>query len=123
MSVNRQRLGRIGEAEARRRLELLGYVILVANWRTRHGELDVVAVDGERLVFVEVRSRSAVSGGRYGTAAESVDPRKQRQVRLLAQSYMHFTNRYDASVRFDVIAVTIGEEDNITDYRHYKAAF
>ncbi|MFF2888058.1 YraN family protein [Paenibacillus sp. NPDC057967] len=123
MSANRLRIGRIGEAEAKRRLELGGYVILAVNWRRRQGELDLVARDGERIVFVEVRSRSAASSGRYGTAAESVDPRKQRQVRMLAQKYMQLTNRHDAAMRFDVIAVTIGADDTIAEYRHYEAAF
>jgi len=123
MSVNRQHIGRIGEAEARRRLVLGGYTILAANWRNRQGELDLVARSGERIIFVEVRSRSAASRGRFGTAAESVDPRKQRQVRLLAQRYLQLTNRFDAPIRFDVIAITINDDDTIADYKHYEAAF
>lgn len=123
MSVNRQHIGRIGEVEARRRLVQGGYTILAANWRTRQGEIDLVARSGERIIFVEVRSRSTASSGRFGTAAESVDPRKQRQVRLLAQKYLQLTNRFDAPIRFDVIAITINADETIADYKHYEAAF
>lgn len=123
MSVNRQHIGRIGEAEARRRLVQGGYTILAANWRTKQGELDLVARSGERIIFIEVRSRSAASNGRFGTAAESVDPRKQRQVRLLAQKYLQLTHQFDAPIRFDVIAITINADDSIADYKHYEAAF
>lgn len=123
MSANRQRIGRAGEAEARRRLESQGYNILAANWRTKQGEIDLIARDGHRLVFIEVRSRSSASGAKYGTPAESVDLRKKRRLRLLAQKYMQLTSQQHASVRFDVIAVTIGDEDDITDYKHYEAAF
>ncbi|RIX51841.1 YraN family protein [Paenibacillus nanensis] len=123
MSVNRQRLGKLGEAEARRRLEQEGYIIQAVNWRSRFGELDLVAQHGERLVFIEVRARSAASGGRYGTAAESVDFKKQRQVRSLAQAYMAATNQRDAAIRFDVITLTIGLDGTIQAYSHYEAAF
>lgn len=123
MTINRQRIGKLGEAEARRRLEQEGYVIQAANWRSRFGELDLVACHGERLVFIEVRSRSTVSEGRYGTASESVDWKKQRQVRSLAQAYMMATNQRDAAIRFDVITVTIGVDDSIQSYRHFEAAF
>lgn len=123
MTINRQRLGKLGEAEARRRLELEGYTIQAVNWRSKLGELDLVAQLGERLIFIEVRARSAASEGRYGTAAESVDYRKQRQVRNVAQAYMAATNQRDAATRFDVIAVSIGMNDAIESYRHYEAAF
>lgn len=123
MTVNRKRLGSLGEAEALRRLEMQGYHILETNWRSRAGELDLIARDGDRLVFIEVRARSAVSAGRFGTAAESVDARKQMQVRSVAQAYLGMTKQRDAFVRFDVIAVTIGPDDDIQDYRHYEAAF
>lgn len=123
MTINRQRLGKVGEAEARRRLELEGYTIQAANWRSRFGELDLVARFGDRLIFIEVRARSAASEGRYGTAAESVDYKKQRQVRSVAQSYMAATNQREAATRFDVIAVTIGTDDKIQFYRHYEGAF
>lgn len=123
MTDNRKRLGVVGEAEARRRLEMDGYQILEANWRSRAGELDLIARDGDRLVFVEVRARSAASAGRFGTAAESVDARKQKQVRSVAQSYLGNTKQRDVFIRFDVIAVTIGPDDEIQDYKHYEAAF
>ncbi|MCR2804995.1 YraN family protein [Paenibacillus soyae] len=123
MADSRRRLGSAGEAEARRRLETQGYHILEANWRSRAGELDLIARDGDRLVFIEVRARSAASSGRFGTAAESVDARKQMQVRSVAQSYLAKTMQRDAFIRFDVIAVTIDASGVVQEYKHYEAAF
>ncbi|MEK3882118.1 YraN family protein [Paenibacillus sp. PL2-23] len=123
MTVNRKRLGALGEAEASRRLALQGYEILETNWRSRLGELDLIAREGGRLVFIEVRARSAGSVGRFGTAAESVDARKQNKLRSVAAAYLTMTRQRDAFVRFDVIAVTIGEDDRIEAYTHYEAAF
>lgn len=123
MTNNRKRLGMLGEAEARRRLELEGYTIQAANWRSKLGELDLVVCCGDRLIFVEVRARSTSSIGRYGMAVESVNARKQRQVRLVAQMYMHMTKQLNASIRFDVIAMNIEPDNTVHNYQHYKAAF
>ena len=79
-----------------------GYAILATRYRTDLGEIDIVAQDGETLVFVEVRARAS---GEFGSAAESVTPAKQRQVTRVAVDYLarhHITNR---PLRFDVVAV------------------
>ncbi|MFD0587846.1 YraN family protein [Paenibacillus sp. GCM10027627] len=123
MSAERQRLGQMGEEEARRRLEQSGYQLLAANWRSRLGELDLIAEHGDRIVFIEVRARSAASLARYGTAAESVDFRKQRQVRQLAQLYLKAVNQAEAAIRFDVIAVTFGLDGAVEEYKHVQSAF
>jgi putative endonuclease len=78
-----------------------GYRLLTANWRTRFGELDLIAREGDTLVFVEVRTRSGTS---LGTAAESVGPAKQRQLRLMAEQYLQ-RHAPDASARIDVVTV------------------
>jgi len=74
------------------------------NWRTRFGEIDIVAEDSGALVFVEVRLRSA---GDRGSAVESVGPRKQRQLRLLADQYLQTTG-HGGACRIDVIAIDLG---------------
>jgi len=74
---------------------------VAANWRTRFGELDLVARQRDTLVFVEVRTRT---GTALGTAAESVGPAKQRQLRLMAEQYLQ-RHAPDASARIDVVTV------------------
>lgn len=123
MTTERQRIGKVGEAEAARRLKLAGNEILALNWRCRSGEVDIVAREGDTIIFVEVRSRGSASGQRFGTAAESVDYRKQMKVRAVSQIYLRQYRLHDAPVRFDVIAITIGQDGSIEAYRHYKAAF
>ncbi|MBH5316659.1 YraN family protein [Paenibacillus sp. GSMTC-2017] len=123
MTIDRQRIGKLGELEACRRLIDAGYSIKETNWRSRRGELDIIATIGDKLVFFEVRTRGAVSVGRFGSAAESVDYRKQQQVRAIAQTYMQYTKQQDAPIRFDVITILIGADDVIHEYRHYEAAF
>ncbi|MBW7461085.1 YraN family protein, partial [Paenibacillus sepulcri] len=77
---------------------------------------------GAELVFVEVRTRK--SGGRFGTAAESVDARKQRQVRTIAEVYMQATGTHGMPVRFDVIAVMVDRgSGSVVELNHIEAAF
>ncbi len=113
----------LGEAAAVRLLRREGYEIIERNWRCRSGEIDIVAKQGERLIFVEVRTRSGES--RFGTAAESVDYRKQRKLRETALVYVRSAGLQGMAMRFDVVAVLLGpsagEED--AECRHYPAAF
>ena len=104
-----------GEAELRAASFLAGHglAILARNYRTRLGEIDVIAREGEVLVFVEVRMRSE---SRFGGALESVTPRKQRRIASAAQMYLRQFPRAPRC-RFDVIALDAGE------IRWLKAAF
>lgn len=112
--------GRLGESAAAVYLQHSGYRLLERNWRCRTGEIDIVARHGDKLVFVEVRTRRA--GGGFGTAAESVDTRKQRKVTAAAQVYLHMKGLHESPVRFDVIAITlIGDE--VTELNHIEGAF
>jgi len=98
----RQELGDAGEDAACKLLRRAGYRILERNWRNKWGELDAIAWEADELVFVEVRSRS--SGG-FGTGAESVTPRKQKQIIRAARIYMS-AKKLDACAqpcRFDVV--------------------
>ena len=118
----RKQTGMYGEAAALDYLTNEGYTIRERNWRCRSGEIDIIAEHEGRIIFVEVRSKTL--GGRYGTAAESVDRRKQQKVRDTAQVYLRSGSRSDASIRFDVIAITISRMDEtIVECKHYKGAF
>ena len=84
--------------ELRRR----GYVILARRYRTRFGEIDIVAQDHASIVFVEVKARQTA---RHGTAAEAVSRWKQRRIAAMALDYLAWTSRLDDPCRFDVVAI------------------
>lgn len=94
--------GRGGEVQARVFLERAGWKILATNYRSRFGEIDIVAQDGVTLVFVEVKSRS---GSFWGSAFEAVDRKKQQKIIRTALQYLHTSPLDDPFIRFDVIAV------------------
>ena len=96
-------LGRLGEDLACDELARRGYTILERRYRTRFGELDIVARDGEVLVFVEVRARSSCS---FGTPFESVTWKKQHRVSRMATSYLYAKRLVNVRCRFDVAAVS-----------------
>lgn len=98
----RQALGRDGEAEARAALRARGYVILAERYRTRHGEVDVIARDGETLVFVEVKTRRDED---YGGGAAAVTWRKQRRIVRVAEAYLNEGRLHHLPCRFDVVVV------------------
>jgi len=95
-------LGRFGEDLARERLKYCGYSILTTNYRCPFGEIDVIARDGDVLVFVEIKTRKNKSLGRV---KEAVNFRKQRQISKVALTYMKSHNLWGSKARFDVVAV------------------
>jgi putative endonuclease len=96
-------LGVTGEDRAVSLLVRSGLRIIERNYRCKVGELDVVALDGDTLVFVEVRSRQTTT---YGSALEAVGWHKQRKVARVAQQYIAFRRPAFATARFDVVAIT-----------------
>lgn len=120
---DRKELGRRGEEIAARYLTKKGLQILDRNWRCRTGEVDLILLEEPGcLIFTEVRSRRAV--GRFGSAAESVNRRKQQQVRKTALYYVYahpFLRRY--TIRFDVVTVEFfpGKQDPVI--QHIQSAF
>lgn len=100
--VNRL-FGNRGERVAARFLKKLGYRILARQARSKVGELDLIARDGETIVFVEVKTRSSHSAGH---PAEAVGYQKQKQLTRAALFWLKQRNLLDHSCRFDVIAVT-----------------
>jgi putative endonuclease len=95
-------LGRRGEAAAADFLRSLGFRILERRLRSRAGEIDLVAAEGETLVFVEVKSRS---GEGFGRPAEAVDRRKQARMTRAAAAYLVSLGGPDRACRFDVVEV------------------
>lgn len=97
-------LGAMGEELAASALTAAGMRILDRNWRCRHGELDLIAVDGDTIVFVEVKTRSGLG---FGSPAEAVTYAKQRRIRMLAQRWLADSDRHWPHVRFDVVAILV----------------
>ena len=95
----RERPGPAAEALAARHLAEHGLTIVARNWRSRHGEIDIIARDGATLVFVEVRLRS---NARYGGAAASITAEKQQRLITAAEQYLA-TLRNMPPCRFDAV--------------------
>jgi putative endonuclease len=119
---DRTDLGRRGEQLAAEHLERLGFEILERNYRTRWGELDIVAFDGNVLAFVEVKARRAAAGA---APLESIRGRKRAQVRKMAGSWLieRRERRYAKTLRFDAIGVTIDAAGRLASLDHLEAAF
>lgn len=98
------KLGQTGEEIARRYLQSRGYRIVGRNWRCRFGELDLIARDGDTLVFVEVKTRTQDG---FGGPEGAVTPRKRARIVAAARAYLRVVGA-DLPVRFDVVAVRPG---------------
>jgi putative endonuclease len=94
-------LGKRGECLARQYLSAKGWKILTSNYRYKRGELDIVGLDGEVLVFVEVKYRSTI---KYGYPESFVDYAKEQMLLATAQQYV-FEQDWHGLIRFDVIAI------------------
>lgn len=115
----RSSLGARGERDARRFLKRLGWRIIHQNYKCPLGEIDLIADDGEALVFVEVKTRA------HDDDADpeiNVDYRKRRQIERVAHYWLHAKGMPDRAYRFDVIAVVAGLGGK-PDVRHIVEAF
>lgn len=99
----RQSLGKRGEDLACAELRRRGYAILERRYRTRFGEIDIVARDAGVVVFVEVKARV---GDAFGGGAEAVTAPKQRRVAQMAVDFLSRRRLHDQPCRFDVVAVS-----------------
>lgn len=104
MPHSRQRLGALGERLAAAHLEREGYRILEANYRCPQGEIDLVAQEGEYLVFLEVRTRR---GRNFGTPEESFTKAKAERLAVLAESYLESHGGLSSLWRIDLVAVEL----------------
>jgi putative endonuclease len=113
-------LGRKGEDLAAEFLKQNGYTILFRNYRTRIGEIDIIAATDEALIFCEVKTRRNCA---YGDPVEAVTPKKQATIRTIAEYYLATGNKnnYYRDIRFDII--TILSDGNTYSMKHYINAF
>lgn len=112
-------IGRRGEDAAALFLERQGMTVVERNWRCRSGEIDIVALDGDELVLVEVKTRRKVS---KGIPEEAVSLTKQKRLSRLGKMYISYAGLTESRIRFDVIAIEVIAEDRAL-LRHRRAAF
>lgn len=110
-------LGKLGEELAVKYLIEKGYKILERNWRNRHKEIDIVAMDGDELVIVEVKTRR---NDDFGEPFLAVTRPKQRLLISAANSYI-YRNGLDVSTRFDIISIVFKDDEPVID--HIEDAF
>lgn len=110
-------MGQRGEKVAQSFLLEKGYKILHVNWRNRKSEIDIIAMDGDTLVFVEVKTRQT---NHFGDPENAVDYKKQRRIIRAANAYV-LKHRIENDARFDIISILI--EKNATVINHYTDAF
>ncbi|MBL9122288.1 MAG: YraN family protein [Planctomycetaceae bacterium] len=113
-------LGQRGERAAARHLRRLGYRIIRRSQRTSAGEIDLIAVDGRTLVFVEVKTRASHDKGH---PAEAVDRQKQARLTRLALGFLKRHGLLEHSARFDVVAVTWPVGERRPTIEHFQNAF
>ena len=113
----KQEIGKLGEDIAVNYLKQKGYKILDRNFECRQGELDIIAIDKNEMVFIEVKTRTS---NRYGTPSESVNKIKQKHMLQTIKYYLYTRNLNDEFVRIDVIEVYI--KDNLYKVNHIKKA-
>jgi len=112
----RQSFGKMGEDLACAELARRGYAILARRYRTRFGEIDIVARDGEVTVFIEVKARA---GQEFGGGAEAVTAWKQRRITQMAVDYLARHRLHDRPCRFDVVTIELaGESPRVEVYAH-----
>ncbi len=107
MSLLRKMLGQEGEDRAAKHLKKLGYKILERNYRTRAGEIDLIALHRGEVVFVEVKTRT---NNAYGAPELAVNPQKQRRMIKAALGYLHYKKLDQVPCRFDVVAISAAKE-------------
>ncbi|MCB9318324.1 MAG: YraN family protein [Lewinellaceae bacterium] len=110
--------GEYGEKLALELIQNMGWPVLSKNWRHGHLELDLVALDGEILVFIEVKTRRSLY---YGTPETFVTPAKQRKLWQAAEAYM-IQHNHQWEIRFDIIAIHLSSRQ-LPAIRHYRDAF
>lgn len=111
-------LGDWGEDLACKHLESLGCQIVERKWRFSKAEIDIIARDGDVLVFVEVKTRSY---NYYGEPEESISPQKEKLIIDGAHAYMEKI-QHEWEIRFDIVSILMDQNQN-PSVRHYKDAF
>jgi putative endonuclease len=120
MHTYNKEIGNLGESAAAEYLYCEKYEVITRNFRSRFGEVDIIARDGKYIVFVEVKTRY---NSIYGSPGEAVNYTKITKLRKTAEYYIIKNKLYKDFFRFDVIEVYIDYNDNSQTIKHIKNAF
>jgi putative endonuclease len=115
-----QSFGQRGERFAERYLLKQGFVIITRGYEDKFGEIDLIAVEDETIVFVEVKTRSS---NHAGDPAEAVDLEKQKHITKTAKGYLKWHRLTECRARFDVISVLWPNPAKAPELKHYRNAF
>ena len=119
-TLSRKEIGALGERHAARALRAKGFRLLEANYRRKQGELDLIARDGDTLVFVEVRTRTSTA---HSTPLDSVNAKKQEQVMRIARYYRRDRRLDECYCRYDVVEVIATPDGKVIAVNHFPGAF
>lgn len=111
--------GKIGEKHAIKHLINNSYIVVEKNYRTRVGEIDIIARDKDVLVFIEVKSRTSL---KFGYPREAVDYHKQKKIRQVAEIYL-LNNKIYPEIRFDVVEIFLTNDYKTSKINIIKNAF
>lgn len=118
MSGPKRTLGDAGERLAERRVGELGWSVIDRKWRVRGGEIDLIALDGDVLVFIEVKTRR---GAARGAAEEAIDDAKSERLLMLGEQYVSdHPEHLDRIWRVDLIAITVGPSGSVQRVSHLR---
>src|SRR5690606_1602863 len=117
--MNTLQKGKQGEDAAARLLQQHGYRIRHQNWRNKNLEVDIIADDGDILVFVEVKTRASHA---YGMPYEFVDYAKQAKRTRAANQYIAAT-KHGGEIRFDIVSILYSEKNSTYNMRLIRDAF
>ncbi len=115
----RQHLGNFGERVAKAHLEAKGYRILATNFRVREGEVDIVAQQGDVVVFVEVKTRR---GEAMGSAVEAIGARKAQRLLRVAEAFDQQHPELPPDRRIDLVAIDLDGEGRVVSLQHIESA-
>lgn len=117
---NERSLGELGERLAAKYLRKKKYKVVDRNVRFDEGEIDIVAVDDQTVVFVEVKTRSSAD---KGEPWEAVDEQKQKKILATASLYLKREDLLDQKSRFDIVSITWSDPDEKPEIQHFENAF
>lgn len=108
-----QKIGRFGESEAEKYLKQNGYKILERNFSCKRGEIDIIALDKNEIVFIEIKARASL---KYGLPSEAVTKNKLKHIYKTAEYYLYIRNLEKERTRIDVIEVYIKNKQVIINH-------
>lgn len=120
MTTKYQQFGEKSESVAVDFLKKQGYRIIELNYRTKLGEIDIIAKQEKTLVFIEVKARKS---SRFGRPELAVTPKKQRKISMVALYYLKSTKQSNAKARFDVVAINSAKAKESPNIKIIKNAF